>query len=105
VSSLRNGIKAITENKEKDLIIIFNGKGNGITDNEFAPKLIRKTKPGNMICGYARLPYMSYIEPVLSVTAPVFDENTHSCQIEVQDLEQIASEEVSIKVECFKDRK
>ena len=29
-----------TENAGKDLIVTFNGKGNGITKDEFAPKLI-----------------------------------------------------------------
>lgn len=52
-----------TENAGKDLIVTFNGKGNGITKDEFAPKLIGKYKDGRMLYGYARLPYIDYIEP------------------------------------------
>ena len=35
-----------TENDGNDLIITFDGKGNGITEKEFAPKLIGRYKNG-----------------------------------------------------------
>ena len=43
-----------TENDGNDLIITFDGKGNGITEKEFAPKLIGRYKNGKMLYGYAR---------------------------------------------------
>lgn len=93
-----------TENEGKDLIITFNGKGNGITPKEFAPKLIGKYKNGKMLYGYARLPYIDYIEPVLSARAPSFSyENGGKCTVEVQNFGQVASGEASLKVEYIRN--
>jgi len=45
-----------TEKAGKDLILVFDGKGNGITDGNFAGKLLGKTNEGKLLLGYARLP-------------------------------------------------
>lgn len=45
-----------TEKEGKDLILIFDGKANGITDSNFAGKLLGKTNEGKLLFGYARLP-------------------------------------------------
>jgi hypothetical protein len=45
-----------TRKKGKDLILIFDGKGNGVNDSNFAGKLLGKTKEGKLLFGYARLP-------------------------------------------------
>ncbi len=96
-----------TENEGNDLIVTFSGKGNGITGDEFAPKLIGRYKNGNMLYGYVRLPYIDYIEPVLSARAPCFKyvEKKWKCEIEVQNFGQIASPPASIKIELLKDVK
>lgn len=90
-----------TENVGKDLIVVFDGKENGITKDEFALKLIGKYKNGKMLYGYARLPYIDYIEPILSARAPVFSGlgKDLKCSIEVQNFGQIASKEPFLKVE------
>lgn len=91
-----------TENEGNNLIVTFNGKGSGITDKEFAPKLIGKYTNGKMLYGYARLPYIDYVEPVLSARAPVFTQSGKElhCHIEVQNFGQVTSEKASIKIEC-----
>lgn len=96
-----------TENDGKDLVVTFNGKGNGITAEEFAPKLIGKYKNGKMLYGYARLPYVNYIEPVLSARAPVFTESGRGldCHIEIQNFGQVVSGKSSVKVEYKKNGK
>lgn len=96
-----------TENDGNDLIITFDGKGNGITENEFAPKLIGKYKNGRMLYGYARLPYIDYIEPVLSARAPVFVKSGKglNCKIEVQNFGQVGSQKASIEIGYKKDGK
>lgn len=67
------GCKAIEKKRDgTDLIVTFDGQGNGITDKEFAPKLIGKTKKGGMVFGYVRLPWVDYTPPVLSACNPVF---------------------------------
>lgn len=100
------GCKALkTENEGKNLIITFDGKGNGITKDEFAPKLIGKYKNGKMLYGYSRLPYMNYKEPILSARAPVFTElgKGFACNIEVQNFGQADSDKASIKIDYKKD--
>ena len=44
----------------RDLIIVFDGRNNAIRKDEFAPKLLGKTKKRELLCGYARLPYVNY---------------------------------------------
>ncbi len=92
-----------TENDGNDLIVTFNGKDNGITSDEFAPKLIGKYKNGDMLYGYARLPYIDYIEPILSARAPVFSETDKgsSYTIEVENFGQEASRETYLKIESL----
>jgi hypothetical protein len=53
------GCKAKSSEKSgDDLIVTFAAAGNGITADEFAPKLIGKTTAGSLLYGYARLPYV-----------------------------------------------
>ena len=89
-----------TENAGKDLIVTFNGEGNGITKDEFAPKLIGKYKDGRMLYGYARLPYIDYIEPILSARAPVFTKSGKGleCTVEVQNFGQVESKKALVEV-------
>ncbi len=96
-----------TRNDGKDLVVIFDGKGNGITQDEFAPKLIGKYKNGKMLYGYARLPFLDYNEPVLSARAPSFNkvDKKWNCTIEVENFGQIVSPDVSLKIEYLKDGK
>lgn len=93
-----------TENDGKDLIVTFDGKGNGITKDEFAPKLIGKYKSGRMLYGYARLPYVDYVEAILSARAPVFaasGKGGMKCTVEVQNFGQVDSQKASLEV-CYK---
>lgn len=91
-----------TENDGRDLILTFDAQGNGITEEEFAPKLIGKYKNGQMLYGYARLPYVEYLEPILSARAPLFaqSEKGQACTIEIENFGQVASAKASIKVAC-----
>ncbi|MCQ2111876.1 MAG: glycoside hydrolase family protein [Bacteroidaceae bacterium] len=57
-------VKVRTEGN--DLIVTFNGKGSGITEEEWAPKLIGSSKSGKLLWGYAKLPYVNYSPAVLS---------------------------------------
>jgi hypothetical protein len=45
-----------TEEDGKDLILIFSGKGNGITDSNFAGKLLGEMNNGRLVLGYTTLP-------------------------------------------------
>lgn len=96
-----------TETDGNDLIVTFDGKGNGMTEDEFAPKLIGKYKNGKMLYGYARLPYIDYIEPILSARAPVFVQSDKGWEgnLEVQNFGQVSSQKTSVKIEYKKDGK
>lgn len=93
---------ANTKNDGNDLIVTFKGKAHGITEAEFAPKLIGKYADGKTLYGYARLPQVEYIEPILSAKAPVFtEEENWSGKIEVKNFGQTASAGSSLKIEYF----
>ena len=55
-----------TKKSGKDLIVVFDGKGNGFNEDNFVGKLLGKTADGKLLFGYSRLPGIKYIEPVLS---------------------------------------
>lgn len=56
-----HGCKSIKSGKSgKDLVVTFDAKGNGITDDNFAAKLIGKTTKGKLLFGYSRLPEVDY---------------------------------------------
>ncbi len=96
-----------TENEGKDLIVTFDARGNGITEEEFAPKLIGRYKNGKMLYGYARLPFVDYLEPILSARAPVLTEKGYkvSYTVEVQNFGQVASSEASVRLAYTKEGK
>uniref|UniRef100_UPI003216E15A glycoside hydrolase family protein n=1 Tax=uncultured Draconibacterium sp. TaxID=1573823 RepID=UPI003216E15A len=88
-----------TEKDGKDLIVIFDGKGNGLTENNFAGKMLGKTADGQLLFGYARLPEVNYIEPILSATEPLITNNSGRVSFEVQNFGQVASEKTPVVVE------
>lgn len=66
------GAKALRGEKDgKDLVVTFEAKDHCIGEDEFAPKMLGKNKKGEMIFGYSRLPWVSYIEPILSARKPI----------------------------------
>lgn len=51
-----------TKKAGDDLILVFDASGHGITEEEFAPKLIGQDTKGELLYGYARLPWVDYTE-------------------------------------------
>lgn len=100
------GSKVLSTAKEgKDLIVTFDAKGNGITAEEFAPKLLGKTTAGKLLYGYARLPWISYNDPILSARMPVFTADGRNMTIEVENFGQVTSKPAILKLEQLKDGK
>lgn len=89
-----------TRNSGNDLIVVFSGKGSGITADEFAPKLIGKDKNGALLFGYARLPYVDYQPALLSARRPVYDKDKGELKLEVQNFGLSASKPVEVEVMC-----
>lgn len=87
----------------KDLIVTFDAKGSGITADEFAPKLLGKSTSGKLLYGYARLPWVSYNDPILSARIPVFAPDSRSMTIEVENFGQTASKPAILMLELLQD--
>lgn len=93
------GCKPLSWKKSgKDLIVTFEGKNSGITDEEFAPKLLGKDKKDEFVIGYARLPYVNYTPAILSALCPQYDSTNQKWNVEVQNFGLSVSEETTLKI-------
>ncbi len=90
-----------TKKSGDDLVVTFHGEGNGLSDDNFAAKLLGKTSDGKLLFGYARLPWVDYMEPALSARLPDFTNNEKGSfvNVEVQNFGQVASKPAVIKIE------
>jgi len=60
------GCKATgSEKAGKNLVVTFDAAGHGITDDNFAAKLLGKTSKGDLLFGYSRLPGVDYSPHVI----------------------------------------
>ena len=103
-----NGGKVIkTEISGDELIITFDTEGSIFPDDEFAAKMLGKTITGKLLFGYARLPGINFIEPILSPLLPVVKQTAtgFDINVEVQNFGQVASEKASIKIDFVKGKK
>lgn len=95
------GCKAVKTRKQgDDLIVVFDGEGSGITPDEFAPKLIGRKKNGELLYGYASLPYVDYSPAILSARCPVYDAQQNVLKVKVANFGLSASETADIEVIC-----
>ena len=93
------GCKAVKTRKDgNDLIVVFNGKNSGITADEFAPKLIGRTVSGELLYGYARLPYVDYRPALLSAGKPLYDKERNQLTVPVENFGLSASQESEVEV-------
>ena len=107
------GVKPVKVKQEGgDLIVTFSGKGSGIDANEWAPKLIGRSKTGKLLWGYARLQYVNYKPAILSPSAAyekdglqwVVVENFGLTESEPQTItiKNVKNKEVSVSVPALK---
>lgn len=89
----RGSVVAETKKQGDDLVIIFNGKGNGFKADNFVGKLLGKTTKGNLLFGYTRLPWVTYNAPILSARYPEIIKGSEKANIsvEIQNFGQVAS--------------
>lgn len=81
-----------------DLILVFNGKESGITLDEFAPKLIGRKNNGDLIYGYARLPYVDYLPYILSSRRPHYDKEQSLLKVKIVNFGLSKSENAEVKI-------
>lgn len=86
-----------------DLIVTFQGTGNGFTDDNFVGKLLGKTNEGKLFFGYARLPWVKYTEPILSARIPKITAEGN-LNVAIENFGQVTSETAKIKIEVFEKR-
>lgn len=96
------GCKAVrTEKHGADLIVHFDAADNGIGNDNFTVKLLGKTKQGELVFGYARLPWINYIEPILSARDPKLQ--TNGLMVRVDNFGQVKSRSSKMIVEEMKN--
>ena len=93
------------EKSGNDLIVTFDATGNNFPDDEFTAKMLGKTSDGKLLFGYARLPGVEFIEPILSTLLPVItaNDNGFNLKLEVQNFGQVTSKKAKLKVTCLKN--
>ncbi len=97
------GCKPIKSTKVgKDLVVIFNAAGSGINNDEFAPKMIGKDIEGKMIYGYAELPYVNYLPPLISARQPNYNKVKQELELEIENFGLSAS--APLTVQLLKDK-
>ena len=107
------GAKATKVRQEgDDLIVTFNAKGSGIDADEWAPKLIGRSKHGRLLWGYARLPYVNYQPAVISPSAAYEKDGLQWVNVETFGLStsqaqsirvrNMKGEEISVSVPALK---
>ena len=97
------GAKAVKVRQEgNDLIVTFNAKGCGIDSDEWAPKLIGRSKSGKLLWGYAKLPYVNYQPAVLSASAAY--EKDGAQWVDVENFGLTASEPQTLMVKNSQGR-
>ena len=89
-----------TEQSGRDLVLVFDGSGNGFTRESFAGKLLGSTKDGHILFGWSRLPGIVYRSPVLSALAPVFEYTDAGLEtyVEVTNYGEVQSKDASLTV-------
>lgn len=95
------------ENDGADLILTFDKQASEFSTNEFAAKLLGKLKNGELVFGYARLPWVNYLEPLLSPTFPDFKatSNGYTLTVEVQNFGQKSSSKGNVSIYYTKENK
>ncbi|QVY66591.1 glycoside hydrolase family protein [Polaribacter sp. Q13] len=89
----------------KDLFLYFEGKNNGLTDDNFVTKLLGSTKKKSLLFGFARLPWVTYVTPILSSKFPEFSLNGKSlkAEIEVENFGQVKSDVSELTIEYLEN--
>jgi len=100
VNFCKGGKVIKTEKSGDDLVITFDAVGNNFPADEFAAKMLGKTSDGKLLFGYARLPGVNFMAPLLSPLLPVMTANFNgfNLKVEVQNFGQVASKTAGLKI-------
>lgn len=87
-----------TERDGDDLLITFVGEGNGITESNFAAKLLGKDSKGKLLFGYSRLPGVDYIESTLSPRRPIIAKSGDNIKVDIENFGQVSSKRSTVTI-------
>ncbi|MFC6100478.1 glycoside hydrolase family protein [Olivibacter domesticus] len=91
------GCKVLSAAREgKDLVVTFDAVGHGITKEEFAPKMIGKSKKGKLLYGYTRVPWLNYEKSLLSTRKPFLSKEGGHLMIKIENFGEVRSEKAKV---------
>lgn len=89
------------------IIVTFENKKHGLTIEEFAPKIIGKSKSGELLYGYMRVPWVEYKDAILSAKKPVIQilNGLSYAHIQVDNLGEVKSKAAIAELYAIHDNK
>jgi hypothetical protein len=97
-----------TENVGKNLVVTFAGEGHRLKEDDFAAKLLGRTKKGDLLFGYARLPGQNHIEPILRARNPTLNRRepaAREASVVVENFGQARSAPAQLQLIFQRDKK
>ena len=93
------GAKATGMRKQgNDIVVTFDARDSGIDPTEFAPKLLGCNRKGEIIFGYASLPYVDYRPAILSSLRPTYDAEGGCITTDMENFGLSASKESTLTI-------
>ncbi|MBN2683964.1 MAG: discoidin domain-containing protein [Pontiellaceae bacterium] len=93
-----------TEKSDNGLILIFSAEGNGFDADNFSGKLLGRTAKGDLLFGYARLPWVEYEQPILSTRKAAItrkDDAHLEAAVEVSNFGPVDSETARLEIDVL----
>ena len=93
------GAKATGMRKQdNDIVVTFDARDSGIDPTEFAPKLLGCNRKGEIIFGYASLPYVDYRPAILSSLRPTYNAEGGCITTDMENFGLSASKESTLTI-------
>ena len=84
--------------QDNDIVVTFDARDSGIDSTEFAPKLLGRNRKGEIIFGYASLPYVDYRPAILSSLRPTYDAEGGCITTDMENFGLSASKESTLTI-------
>lgn len=101
------GARAIKSEKAgANLVVSFAGSGLELKEGDFAAKLLGRTRGGDLLFGYARLPGRTYLAPLLRTRVPTLtrlDNGSLRAELALENFGQVAAGETVLALTFRRD--
>jgi hypothetical protein len=88
----------------KHLVVTFDGAGHGLAAEDYAAKLLGRTKSGELLFGYVRVPGHTELQPLLLPQNPAItrrDATNYEAAVIVENLGQVKSQSARVDLELW----